>query len=164
MTEFILQTNHNVRSMRRTFKELSINAKIDPKTKILTVEGREIGFVYYRTGYQLNHYQKENERQGTEEGEWDESKWQIRTLLECSMAIKCPSIDVHLTTFKKFQEAFGQEKVLLDVLNGDQKAMHGVKGLFKGLYSLEDLGKEGAPINDIIEKALKNPHDYVLKP
>ena len=80
------------------------------------------------------------------------------------MAIKCPSIDVHLTTFKKFQEAFGHEKLLFDVLNGDTQAMQGVKNLFKGLYSLEDLGKEGAPINDIIEKALKNPHDYVLKP
>ena len=94
--------DHKVSSMRRTFAELSKQAEIDPKTKILTVEGREIGFVYYRTGYQINHYQKKNEKQGTDEGEMDESKWQIRTLLECSMAIKCPSIDVHLTTFKKF--------------------------------------------------------------
>ena len=98
----MLQKEHKVRSMRRTFAELTKQAKIDPKTKILTVDGREIGFVYYRTGYQINHYQKDNEKQGTNEREMDESKWEMRTLLECSMAIKCPSIDVHLTTFKKF--------------------------------------------------------------
>lgn len=33
-------------------------------------------------------------------------------MLECSMALKCPSVDVQLTTFKKYQQAFGDENLL----------------------------------------------------
>lgn len=44
--------------------------------------------------------------------EWDEEKWQTREMLECSLAIKCPSIDLHLATFKKFQQSFSDESLL----------------------------------------------------
>jgi len=54
-----------------------------------TCVGKEVAFVYYRTGYQVEHYSHEK-------------AWETRELLECSKALKCPSIDVHLTTFKKF--------------------------------------------------------------
>jgi len=37
-------------------------------------------------------------------------------MLECSMAIKCPSIDVQLATFKKFQEGFREDKFLTEVM------------------------------------------------
>lgn len=60
------------------------------------MNSKEIAFVYYRTGYRAEHYMVT----GTQE--WDETKWQTRTMLECSLAIKCPSIDLHLTTFKKY--------------------------------------------------------------
>lgn len=39
--------------MRVTFEEVTKYGKVDPETKILTIRGKEIGFVYYRTGYQL---------------------------------------------------------------------------------------------------------------
>jgi hypothetical protein len=39
--------------------------------------------------------------------------------MECSTAIKCPSIDVHLTTFKKFQQAFSDEKLLRKIMTED---------------------------------------------
>ena len=58
------------------------------------VSGHEIGLVYYRTGYTADQYCRG--------GEWDEQKWDTREMLECSLAIKCPSIDLHLATFKKF--------------------------------------------------------------
>lgn len=79
-----------VRSMRKTFKQIGEEAEVDYETQSLRVAGNEIGFVYYRTGYQLEQY----------EGEQD---WKTRELLELTMPLKCPSIDVHLTTFKKFQ-------------------------------------------------------------
>ena len=31
--------------------EIAIQGQIDPTSKKLTVDGKEIGFVYYRTGY-----------------------------------------------------------------------------------------------------------------
>jgi hypothetical protein len=37
-------------------------------------------------------------------------------MLENCQAIKCPSIDYHLTTFKKFQQAFCKQEVLKDIL------------------------------------------------
>ena len=78
-----------------TFSQLSTRLQRDEVTGALfvdrsdTYKGREIAFVYYRTEYQVEHYSHEK-------------AWETRELLECSTALKCPSIDVHLTTFKKF--------------------------------------------------------------
>ena len=87
----------------------------------------------------------------------------MRTVLECSMALKCPSIDVHLAGFKKYQQSFSDEQTLQKVIRSAD-TVRKVKQLFKGIWSLEDLGKAGAEVNTIVEKAIKNPHDYVLKP
>jgi len=58
--------------------------------------------------------------------------------MECSRAIKCPSIDVHLTTFKKFQQAFSDETLIKKVM-GDEKVKEAdeIKNLFKGIWTLE---------------------------
>ena len=75
--------------MRLTFAQVKEEGTIDKDTHILTIRGEEIGFVYYRSGYQVEQYPTANE-------------WEARTTLELSQAIKCPSIDYHLCTFKKF--------------------------------------------------------------
>ena len=62
---------------------------MDNDNHVLTIDGKEIGFVYYRTGYQEEQYA-------------DQIDWDARKMLELSQAVKCPSIDYHLTTFKKF--------------------------------------------------------------
>ena len=36
--------------------------------------------------------------------------------------------------------------------------------MFKGIWSLEDYGVEGAEVTQVVERALQNPHDFVLKP
>ena len=100
--------------MRLTMCEIKTKGRIDAQTKRLYVDEREIGFVYYRTGYQADHYMVD----GTQE--WDEEKWQTREMLECSMAIKCPSIDLHLATFKKFQQSFSDESLLRQVTGSDE--------------------------------------------
>ena len=66
------------------------------------------------------------------------------------MAIKCPSIDLHLAGMKKFQQAFSDETLLRDV-TGSPQLTDKLAGLFKGLWSLEDLGKEGYEVNQIVE-------------
>ena len=153
--EVLLQRRHGIKSMRKTMLQISSEGRIDPASKLLFVDEREIGFVYYRTGYQADHYMNS--------AEWDETKWQTREMLECSMAIKCPSIDLHLATFKKFQQSFSDESLLRQV-SGSDGTTHALKHLFKGIWSLEDLCKEGAEVNSVVEQALENPHEFVLKP
>ena len=40
--------------------EIGSQGRIDPETKRLFHGEREIGFVYYRTGYQADHYMLED--------------------------------------------------------------------------------------------------------
>ena len=63
-------------------------------------------------------------------------------MLEVSQAVKCPSIDVHLTTFKKFQQSFcnrGTNSTLERVLGDRYKAHFDMlTKVFKGMWTLED--------------------------
>ena len=68
-----------------TFSEIAREASVNDKG-VLRIHGKEIGLVYFRTGYQSDHYQTN--------GQEDPKKWGARELLETSMAIKCPSVDV----------------------------------------------------------------------
>jgi glutathione synthase len=107
--EVKLFEKYKIRSLRLTLLEVSARVTRDDKTGCLLIdETREIALVYYRTGYQEEQYV-------------NEEAWKARTLMECSKAIKCPSIDVHLTTFKKFQQAFGDEELLQKVMGEDFK-------------------------------------------
>ena len=45
--------------MRRNLKEIKESGRIDPESKVLSVDGKEIGFVYYRVGYTMEHYMDE---------------------------------------------------------------------------------------------------------
>ena len=83
--------------------------------------------------------------------------------MECSMAVKCPSIDVHLAGFKKYQQSFSDEQLLKDVVGSDE-VVENVKALFKGIWSLENLGQSDAEVNGVVDDAIENPHNYVLKP
>lgn len=89
-----------IRSLRCTFEEIYRYGRLDNETGVLRVHNREIAFVYYRTGYQLDQYKM---------ADGSDIKWLAREILECSLALKCPSVDVQLTTFKKYQQAFGDE-------------------------------------------------------
>lgn len=89
--EAALQFKHGISSIRATFTDIGLEMTVDSNNK-LYVRGKEIGLVYFRTGYQINQY----DCIGGVDG------WKVRAALENSMAIKCPSIDVQLTTFKKY--------------------------------------------------------------
>lgn len=102
-----LQLCHGIKSMRMTFSEIAASASLS-SDHILSVRGKEIGFVYYRAGYQEEQYT-------------DEQDWEARVTLEVSQAVKCPSIDFHLTTFKKFQQSFCQAQVLESTLRAEFK-------------------------------------------
>ena len=90
---------------------------------------------------------------GAEEGQWDDRKWEARKILECSLPIKCPSIDVHLAGFKKYQQSFAEESVLRGISGNDQTTEE-LKNLFTGIWSLENLGEPDAEVNEVVERAL----------
>lgn len=72
-------------------------------------------------------------------------------MLETTMPIKCPSIDVHLTTFKKFQQAFGNEQLLKEVMKHHDSDAEIIKHIFKGIWTLEDIEVEGSEVQAIIK-------------
>jgi glutathione synthase len=50
-----LQREHGIRTVRRTFNEMLSEYKVG-EDGVLKVNGKEIALVYYRAGYQLEHY------------------------------------------------------------------------------------------------------------
>lgn len=102
--------------------------------------------VYYRSGYSPSQYK-------------DESDWKAREILENSLAIKCPNVDLQLLTFKKIQEVLSKEKNWIKFF-GSSKFLN-IKGLFKDqMWGFEkiDHATEG-----ILVDAKANPDKYVLK-
>jgi len=79
-------------------------------------------------------------------------------MLECSLAIKCPSIDLHLTTFKTFQEHFGRKGFLENYL--EVTDLPKIRAFLSGFWSLMD---RTAETEKIVEKAISHPESYVLK-
>jgi glutathione synthase len=43
--------SHGIKTLRATFEDIYTYHEIDPVTRSLKVMGKEIGLVYYRTGY-----------------------------------------------------------------------------------------------------------------
>ena len=54
--EYKLQVKYGIKSMRITFDQLIDEIQFDKGTHILKIRGHEIGFVYYRSGYQVEHF------------------------------------------------------------------------------------------------------------
>jgi glutathione synthetase len=108
----------------------------------LTIDGLPVAVVYFRAGYTPNDYPSEAE-------------WRARLLIECSSAIKCPSIAHHLVGTKKIQQELAKENVLERFL--DNKAdIEKVRKCFAGLWSLEN--------DSIVMSAIESPELFVLKP
>ncbi|GMI44482.1 hypothetical protein TrCOL_g4360 [Triparma columacea] len=107
------------------------------------VEGKmeRVGLFYFRAGYQPQDYKTEND-------------WNTRLLMERSSASKCPDVFYHLAGAKKVQQMLAPPGVVEGLCG-----LKGVDELFAGLYGLGHEGDE-----DVIQMALDNPMDYVLKP
>ena len=84
----------------------------------------------------------------------DHSEGDARLLVERSAAIKCPSIDYHLTGAKKVQQALANPGVVERFVTADEGAL--LRTCFAGLFPAE------AP--DAVTAACSNPELFVLKP
>jgi hypothetical protein len=90
-----LLEKHGIPTVSCTFRDLEKEIQVDENTGVLSIFGKEVALVYYQTGFKAEDYYLEGSP-----GEVDPAKWQVRTKLECSLAVKCPSIDMQLACFK----------------------------------------------------------------
>lgn len=141
----IRRLNPTVKVIRRTLTEICLKASLSNDSKLL-IEKYEVAVIYFRAGYEPDHYPSQKE-------------WDARLLMERSMAIKCPNIQYHLTGTKKVQQELAKPGVLEMFLN-DPKKILAVRELFVGLYGLDfdELGEQ------TVQMALGEPDRFVLKP
>lgn len=81
-----------------------------------------MALVYFRAGYDPNHY--------TSECDWD-----ARLLIERSMVIKCPNIQVHLVGAKIVQQALSEPNSI-EIFIEDKKVVKKIRDTFVDLYSI----------------------------
>lgn len=144
--EFEIRKSYpHVKVIRKTLTEI-FNGGVLGAKKELIVDGIDVSVVYFRAGYEPNHYHSQNE-------------WDARLLIERSSAIKCPSIHYHLAGTKKVQEALARPGMLQRFLTDENKIKR-VQEIFTGLYSLDK--NEGG--DEVVKKILENPEAYVMKP
>ncbi|XP_020718391.1 glutathione synthetase isoform X1 [Bombus terrestris] len=141
----IKKQNPNVRVIRRNLTQLAATAKLG-SNKELIVDNYIISVVYYRCGYEPGQYHTQKE-------------WDVRLLIERSLAIKCPTIQYHLAGTKKVQQALAKPGVISKFLK-NEKTCAEIKEIFTELYAL-DFDEHG---DAAIEMGITNPHCFVLKP
>ncbi|XP_076388657.1 glutathione synthetase-like isoform X2 [Megachile rotundata] len=141
----IRKQNPNVKVIRRNLTQLAASAKLGLK-KELIVDDYIVSVVYYRCGYEPGQYHTRKE-------------WDVRLLIERSLAIKCPTIQYHLAGTKKVQQALAKPGVINKFLE-NEKICAEIKEIFTELYAL-DFNEHG---DAAIEMGIANPHHFVLKP
>ena len=162
--------SHGIPTVRHTFSQLATLAQVERTTKTLLLPSTlstnsqmtEVAVIYYRSAYTPTDYPTPSE-------------WATRTLLESSLAIKCPSMALQLAGAKKIQQVLCQQGVLEDFLlrpdRPDVGAGPGAGGLTQnhidqlrktwiGLWPMDDtpLGKEA------LDLAMTQSERFVLKP
>ncbi|KAM7349254.1 glutathione synthetase-like isoform 2-T2 [Cochliomyia hominivorax] len=142
---YIREKCPHIKVLRRTLTQVHHTGKLS-LNKELIVGDYEVAVIYFRAGYEPGHYHSQDE-------------WDARYMMECSTAIKCPSIHYHLAGTKKVQQALAQPEMLERFIN-DPEEIKAIGKIFTGLYSLED-NEIG---NATYEMALKEPERFVLKP
>lgn len=159
-----------VRVVRRSLKELAACARLDAsalaggrrgalvlsRVPELEAAEAEVSVVYFRAGYTPDDYPSETE-------------WLARTLVEKSVALKCPCIDYHLAGAKKVQQALALHGAVERFLAPAEAAA--VRECFAGLWSLDALdaplragGGGGADGPTLREAVLADPDGFVMKP
>jgi len=148
--EYGLWQNDNVQTIRRTLMDIHERAVLDPDTGALSIDGFNVGVVYFRAGYTPRDYQN------------GDKEWQARAKLERSLAIKCPSVAYHLCGTKKIQQIYSTPGFLERFFdkNTEQKMITKLQSTFTNIWSL---GK-GDKDKEIIKRAVEDPNSFVVKP
>ncbi|TPX31680.1 glutathione synthase [Synchytrium microbalum] len=134
----------NLRLLRRSLSEIHERASLSTGSRLI-IDNQEIAVTYFRAGYAPSDYPTESE-------------WKARLLIEESLSLKCPNIAHHLMGTKKVQQVLAMPQVIERYLNLEEANL--VRSCFVGLYPLDE-SEEGL---DAIQKALKHPDRFVMKP
>ena len=156
LLEYGLWDQHGIKVLRRSLGELHrcASLKEDAQTgkKLLLLEDVEggagsapieVSVAYYRAGYTPDDYK-----------DVGGAEWEARLLVERSAAVKCPSIDYHLTGAKKVQQALAAPNALERFVSASEAAQ--LRTCFAGLFPAEEPSAVAA--------ACSNPELFVLKP
>ena len=134
---------------RLTFRDITRHWELTENGELTYKSREEITLVYYRTGYSPTQYK-------------NESDWNARKMLEQSKALKIPSIDLQLLTFKKIQESLSKESTWLKFI--DDRISAGVKQIkplfIDQMWGFDEFTSE---IEEVIADAKVNFDNYVLK-
>uniref|UniRef100_A0A667X9M7 Glutathione synthetase n=1 Tax=Myripristis murdjan TaxID=586833 RepID=A0A667X9M7_9TELE len=133
-------------TIRRRFQDVCKTGSLD-QDKRLFVDGQEVAVVYFRDGYMPQNY-------------ISEQSWDVRLLMERSLAVKCPDISTHLAGTKKVQQELARPGVLERFFPDQPQVVEQIRATFAGLYTL-DMGPEG---DKTVAMALATPDNFVLKP
>ncbi|KAI0807526.1 glutathione synthase [Fomes fomentarius] len=152
--EYELVEKYSIRVIRQTFDQLATSAEVVPASRILRVklpgllprgaESVEISTIYFRAGYTPTDYSTP-------------AHYATRYLLESSVAIKCPSVQLQLAGGKKVQQVLTQPGVLEQYIPNELSAQE-VRASWMGMWGLDRDGDVG------VRKARAEALNLVLKP
>lgn len=117
----IRRQNPKVRVIRRNLTQLAATARLDLNMELI-VDNYVVSVVYYRSGYEPGQYPSQKE-------------WDVRLLIERSLAIKCPSIQYQLAGTKKVQETLAKPGMVARFLKDEETAAK-VREIFTGTQSM----------------------------
>lgn len=159
LIEYELLEKHGIRVRRATLTQLAHFARVSEADRILlftdplTGVQEEVSVVYFRAGYSPADYPSQSE-------------WDVRLLLERSMAIKCPTVALQLAGAKKVQQVLADNGVIeyfvKDPAKGivwSEEDVRRLRQSFMPMFGMEE-GGQGVSI-------ASDPHasaQYVLKP
>lgn len=144
--EYELLAKYGIRSQRATIEDLGKWASLQGRERILVVQSPlstlpiEISTVYFRAAYGPDDFASD-------------AAWDTRTLLERSLAIKCPNIALQLAGSKKVQQVLAQPGVLERFVCPAEAGQ--LRPSFAELHAVDE---------ESIKLANANPERYVLKP
>lgn len=164
--EYLLLTNHGVRTHRLTLAEVADRTYIpadDAERRLVlrrpTAGDVEVSTVYFRAGYTPDDYP-------------DRAAWAARLHLERSRAIKCPTVATQLAGAKKVQQALAVPGILERFLSpspspssssssSPSSVAEQIRGTFAAIYPLDATSEAGKLARRL---AFDHPERYVLKP
>ncbi|KAI0721033.1 glutathione synthase [Cerioporus squamosus] len=153
--EYELIEKHSIHVTRQTFDELAVSAQVVPGSRTLQIklpgllprgaETVEISTVYFRAGYTPNDYPTPRH-------------YATRQLVESSVAIKCPSIQLQLAGGKKVQQVLTQPGVMERFLHD---ASPHLRSTWMNMWALKEPGVDGS---EGVSRARQEALNLVLKP
>uniref|UniRef100_A0A914H704 Glutathione synthetase n=1 Tax=Globodera rostochiensis TaxID=31243 RepID=A0A914H704_GLORO len=137
-------SDYQIKIAHLSLAECGKELTLDENDFILRYNGKAVALVYHKT-FVIKPTQEQ---------------LNARLKIERSTAIKCPTVALELACTKKVQQALALPGVLERFIT-NKEVVASIRSTFAGLWGLE---KDDEETRQIIEDAIENPDNYVLKP